>query len=413
MFNMSRKKCESSIRVVELFAGVGGFRLAFERTSKIFKTVWANQWEPGRNKQWAFECYIKHFGENKNHVNKDIATVIDEVPEHDLLVGGFPCQDYSVARTNASGIEGKKGVLWWSIRDIIIKRNPKFVLLENVDRLIKSPSNQRGRDFGIMLRSLEDAGYNVEWRIINSADYGFAQRRRRIFIFAFKKDLTDKIYNTRNQFDILLEKGFFPAAFEVESIENKKLTITTVLNGYEDLVDLTNKFAEKFYNSGSMIDGQVLSMEVLPKLKPSKTLEEIVEKDGVDEQYYINDNQKKFAILKEKKSVRRINPEGEIYFYSEGAMEFPDSLDKPARTMLTSEGSINRSTHVIIDPKTNRLRLLTPLECERINGFDDNWTDTGMPHKFRYFCMGNALVVPVVEKLAKQFIKVWRGISDK
>ena len=410
---MSRKKCESSIRVVELFAGVGGFRLAFERTSKLFKTVWANQWEPGRNKQWAFECYIKHFGENKNHVNKDITTVIDEVPEHDLLVGGFPCQDYSVARTNASGIEGKKGVLWWSIRDIIIKRNPKFVLLENVDRLIKSPSNQRGRDFGIMLRSLEDAGYNVEWRIINSADYGFAQRRRRIFIFAFKKDLTDKIYNTRNQFDILLEKGFFPTAFEVESIENKKLTITTVLNGYEDLVDLTNKFAEKFYNSGSMIDGQVLSMEVLPKLKPSKTLEEIVEKDGVDEQYYINDNQKKFAILKEKKSVRRINPEGEIYFYSEGAMEFPDSLDKPARTMLTSEGSINRSTHVIIDPKTNRLRLLTPLECERINGFDDKWTDTGMPHKFRYFCMGNALVVPVVEKLAKQFIKVWRGISDK
>lgn len=410
---MSRKKCESSIRVVELFAGVGGFRLAFERTSKLFKTVWANQWEPGRNKQWAFECYIKHFGENKNHVNKDITTVIDEVPEHDLLVGGFPCQDYSVARTNASGIEGKKGVLWWSIRDIIIKRNPKFVLLENVDRLIKSPSNQRGRDFGIMLRSLEDIGYNVEWRIINSADYGFAQRRRRIFIFGFKKDLTDKIYNTRNQFDILLEKGFFPTAFEVESIENKKLTITTVLNGYEDLVDLTNKFAEKFYNSGSMIDGQVLSMEVLPKLKPSKTLEEIVEKDGVDEQYYINDNQKKFAILKEKKSVRRINPEGEIYFYSEGAMEFPDSLDKPARTMLTSEGSINRSTHVIIDPKTNRLRLLTPLECERINGFDDKWTDTGMPHKFRYFCMGNALVVPVVEKLAKQFIKVWRGISDK
>ena len=410
---MSRKKCESSIRVVELFAGVGGFRLAFERTSKLFKTVWANQWEPGRNKQWAFECYIKHFGENKNHVNKDITTVIDEVPEHDLLVGGFPCQDYSVARTNASGIEGKMGVLWWSIRDIIIKRNPKFVLLENVDRLIKSPSNHRGRDFGIMLRSLEDAGYNVEWRIINSADYGFAQRRRRIFIFAFKKDLTDKIYNTRNQFDILLEKGFFPTAFEVESIENKKLTITTVLNGYEDLVDLTNKFAEKFYNSGSMIDGQVLSMEVLPKLKPSKTLEEIVEKDGVDEQYYINDNQKKFVILKEKKSVRRINPEGEIYFYSEGAMEFPDSLDKPARTMLTSEGSINRSTHVIIDPKTNRLRLLTPLECERINGFDDKWTDTGMPHKFRYFCMGNALVVPVVEKLAKQFIKVWRGISDK
>ena len=91
-------------------------------------------------------------------------------------------------------------------------------------------------------------------------------------------------------------------------------------------------------------------------------------------------------------------------------MAFPDQMYRPARTMLTSEGSINRSTHVIEDPKTGKLRLLTPLETERINGFDDNWTDTGMPEKFRYFCMGNALVVPLIEKMGKELLKIWKEL---
>lgn len=400
------------IKVVELFAGVGGFRLGFDNVSKLFKTVWANQWEPNKTKQWAYECYISHFGKSPNHVNKDIATVINNVPSHDLLVGGFPCQDYSVARTMAKGIEGKKGVLWWSIRDIIAKQNPNFIILENVDRLIKSPSKQVGRDFGVMLRSLDDNGYNVEWRIINAADYGYVQRRRRIFIFAFKKAITHVIYDTNNQFDILLREGFFSDCFPVEKNDNERRTVTTILNGYKDLVDVSNDFTAKLYNSGSMIDGQILSMEVKAIELSPKPLRSIVEMDGVDERYYIK-NYQKYEELKGYKSRRRINPEGEIYFYTEGNMAIPDSLDKPARTMLTSEGSLNRSTHVIKDPKTQIPRLLTPLECERINGFKDHWTDTGMPHKFRYFCMGNALVVPVVEDIARKFLKIWSKVNDK
>jgi DNA (cytosine-5)-methyltransferase 1 len=411
--NTIERKQMKKIDVVELFAGVGGFRLGFERTSDVFRTVWANQWEPNRTKQWAFDCYQAHFGDSPNHVNKDISTVINEVPNHDLLVGGFPCQDYSVARTQAKGIEGKKGVLWWSIRDIIVKKGPSFILLENVDRLIKSPSKQIGRDFGVILRSLNDANYNVEWRVINAADYGLVQRRRRIFIFAFKKEITHQIYNTGNQFDILLREGFFSNPFPVERIENKKVTtVTTILNGYTDLVDVSNDFIAKFYNSGSMIDGQILSMEVKPITKPFRTLNDIVEKQGVDEKYFVNSSLDKYGVLKGNKRIHRINPEGEIYLYSEGAMAFPDSLDKPARTMLTSEGSLNRSTHVILDPKSNKPRLLTPLECERINGFDDKWTDTGMPQKYRYFCMGNALVVPVIEVIAKRLIEIWGNNND-
>ena len=78
----------SDIRVVELFAGVGGFRVGLERCSERFKTIWANQWEPGQAGQWAYKCYDKNFGEDSHCVNADIATVIDQVPPHELLVGG-------------------------------------------------------------------------------------------------------------------------------------------------------------------------------------------------------------------------------------------------------------------------------------------------------------------------------------
>lgn len=405
-------KVNNRIRVVELFAGVGGFRLGFERTSKKFETVWANQWEPGRTKQWAYDCYVKHFGESKRHINEDIATVINQVPEHDLLVGGFPCQDYSVARTNAKGIEGKKGVLWWNILEIIQEKHPSFVLLENVDRLIKSPAKQRGRDFGIMLRALDDEGYDVEWRVINAADYGLVQRRRRVFIFAYKKRLAIKINNNQNQESVLLKSGFFISKFPIRDVsipdKNSKLSILTK---YKDLVDVSDKFSANFYNAGSMINGEILTAELEPKARKGKVLNDIIEKDGVNERFYINHSYEKFEYLKGNKRIERIKPNGEPYIYSEGSMAFPDPMDRPARTMLTSEGSVNRSTHVILDPKTGKPRLLTPLETERINGFDDNWTNTGMPERFRYFCMGNALVVPLIEKMGEKLLDIWKGLE--
>ena len=171
--------------VVELFAGVGGFRLALER--KGFRTVWANQWEPATKLQHAYEVYTAHFG-NQDVSNEDI-NLVDKakIPKHSLIVGGFPCQDYSVARTKAEGIQGKKGVLWWAIEETLKVKKPPFILLENVDRLIKSPANQRGRDFGVILKSLDQLGYMLEWRVINAADYGFPQRRRRVFLFGSHK----------------------------------------------------------------------------------------------------------------------------------------------------------------------------------------------------------------------------------
>lgn len=404
---MSDKK----IRVVELFAGVGGFRVGFERSSEIFDTVWANQWEPGQKGQWAYKCYVKNFGNPEKCSNEDIATVIDKTPEHDLLCGGFPCQDYSVAHTGAKGIEGKKGVLWWSINDIIKLRHPNYILLENVDRLLKSPAKQRGRDFGVILRCLMDEGYFVEWRVINSAEYGYTQRRRRTFILAYRKgtklyeQLEQKAKDIDGMKDWILSSGVFGTAFPVEK-DNIKRSKEADVSTYKNLVDLTDNFSAQLNNAGAMVNGKILSIETIPIYEESTKLSEIVEKDGVDEHYFIpEDKMEKWTYLKGAKRIERTSLSGFKYTFSEGAIAFPDPLDRPARTMLTSESSLNRSTHVIEDPKTKKLRILTPVECERINGFPDNWTKTDMPEKQRYFIMGNALVVPLIERIANELKK--------
>lgn len=197
--------------VCELFAGVGGFRIGLEKTNVKWETVWVNQWEPGMKNQYAYDCYVNHFGKDDKYVNKDISSIDKStIPNHNLLVGGFPCQDYSIARTGAQGMEGKKGVLWWQIRDILQAKSPNFVLLENVDRLLKSPSSQRGRDFGVILACFKDLGYSVEWRVINAADYGFAQRRRRTFIFACKNTTSYyKSIETQSPFELIHSNRIF------------------------------------------------------------------------------------------------------------------------------------------------------------------------------------------------------------
>ncbi|WP_425445860.1 DNA (cytosine-5-)-methyltransferase [Dethiothermospora halolimnae] len=390
--------------VVELFAGVGGFRLGLGKASNEWEFVWTNQWEPKRKSQHAFECYTQHFRKTDSDINEDINNIDKNIiPEHSLLVGGFPCQDYSVARTGAKGIEGKKGVLWWNIYEILKLKKPSFVLLENVDRLLKSPSSQRGRDFGIMLACFDKLGYSVEWRVINAAEYGFPQRRRRIFIFAFKNDTTySKKFDGVNFYDWVHNTGFFQSQFPILSENTARYTPCETNIKYNDLVEVSDNFSFKFLNTGAMAKGNIYTEETRPKFNgPFKTLGDILEK-GVGSEYYLNKDLDKWKYLKGAKKIDRVSKDGHKYRFSEGAIAFPDPLDKPSRTMLTSESSKNRSTHIILDPETNKKRKLTPVECERLNGFPDNWTNTGMSQRFRYFCMGNALVVGLVEKMGIQ-----------
>ncbi len=406
---MKQQNNNKRIKVVELFAGVGGFRVGFEKVSNCFETIWANQWEPGRKSQYAYECYKTNFGINHNCINEDIALVKDLVPEHDLLCGGFPCQDYSVARTGAKGIEGKKGALWWHIADIVKSKRPKYILLENVDRLLKSPASQRGRDFGIILRTLSDCDYAIEWRVINAADYGCAQRRRRTFIFATHKSQDFYTQYSNDKLELLVKTGFFASTFPVENktADINNMGVYTISNDrYETLVDISEKFNAKFFNSGICINGKIYTYENTPIYQTPRTLNQICEDGVVDKRFFLNGSTEKWQYLKGAKREERLRPNGEIYYYTEGSMCFPDNMNMPSRTMLTSESSVNRSSHVVIDKQTGKMRVLTPVECERLNGFNDGWTDTGMPEKFRYFVMGNALVVDLIEKIATKIFNI-------
>lgn len=390
------------LNVVELFAGVGGFRLGLEKADKeFFQTVWANQWEPSKKAQDAYECYKSHFTEGEVS-NEDIASVNDNKFSSlhiDLLVGGFPCQDYSVSRSlnNEQGINGKKGVLFWEIKRVLENSHPKYVLLENVDRLIKSPSKQRGRDFAIMLAVFRDLDYIVEWRVLNASDYGNAQRRRRVFIFAYKKNLSFAIQQMKlEKEDILFKKGFFACTFPVmdEPYKNRRASVELP----KDIVEISDNFSFGFHTAGIMINGLVYTVQPEPIIKKSIPLKEILlSEDMVDEEYYLNEAAiEKFSYLRGPKKIERTSAEGHKYIYSEGGMSPTDDLELPGRTMLTSEGTVNRSSHIV--EVNGRKRFLTPVECERLNGFEDNWTE-GMPKRMRYFCMGNALVVDLIKDM--------------
>lgn len=412
----------NKIKVVELFAGVGGFRLGLEGCEgnkkphhRHFETIWFNQWEPSTKKQHAHETYVDRFGYINEYTNVDIAQVIDKVPDHDLLVGGFPCQDYSVARnlSSAKGLEGKKGVLWWSIYNILKNKGskaPNYLMLENVDRLLKSPAQQRGRDFAIILSTLNELGYVVEWRIINAADYGMPQRRRRIFILGYKKGSPIHTRFTKHGSieNWLREDGLTAQAFPVDfvsGIQTHEIHKDPVVISKDTKTYHPKK--SPFAEAGIAFDYVAHTVTTTPKYDGDRiTLADILldERDVPDEFYISEEDLSRWKYLKGAKNEKRKTVDGFEFTYTEGGMVFPDALDKPSRTIITGEGgkTPSRFKHVVQTKKG--LRRLTPLELERLCMFPDNHTD-GHGDSRRAFFMGNALVVGVIEKLGKKLLE--------
>ena len=419
------------LRVIELFAGVGGFRLGLEGYKgksassgykqdlpSNFEIIQSNQYEPSSVRQHANEVYKKLFN-CKKHIEANISLIKGEDLEpHDLMVGGFPCEDYSVANSlrSAKGILGKKGVLWWQIERLIRelgKNKPKYLVLENVDRLLKSPANQRGRDFAIMLASLNDHGYVAEWRVLNAADFGFPQKRRRVFILAYLGNEERNLFDYEFKADKITKQS----SFEIKG------SLTTLSKNFGK-----KEKVSKFLNAGISI-GRKISTQTLRYKSPKKPilLKEILIKktSDIDEEFWIDEKDlSKWRKAKKGRSIKRTSMrDGKPFNYnfSEGDMSFPDKLDTPARTIITSEGgkSAARSTHII---KQKRLylpkwledfllekkllsnhkiyRRLTAIELERLNMFPDNHTkENDISNSKRAFFMGNALVVGIVEKI--------------
>jgi len=426
--SLSKKQVEPG-NVVELFAGVGGFRLGLEK-SGAWAVHWSNQWEPGSSKQEASSCYEANFG-SSGHVCEDISRYLDwaldgdetaiaeakKVPlpaEIDLLVGGFPCQDYSVAKSlkHSDGLAGKKGVLWWDINRILEARRPRYVLLENVDRLLKSPSKQRGRDFAVMLSCFSRLGYVVQWRVLNAADYGFPQRRRRVFVLA--ELLPNAVVNADFARTTLLATGVLARAYKVSSKDDLQ-EVTVSSNPVKTSTSFNSSGTlAPWGNAGLLVGDTAYTLNVSPTYAGKiKTLRDVLFKGKVSKDFYLEDTSlETWEYLKGAKKAPRVDKQtGHEYLYSEGPVAFPDSLDKPSRTILTSEGGSapSRSKHVV-RKRGGRLRRLLPVELERLQGFPDDWTKYDahgreIPATKRAFFMGNALVVGVVQKIGKELAR--------
>lgn len=419
------------MKILELFAGVGGFRIGLENADKdFFETKWANQWEPSRQSQDAFEVYNYHFPDSQN-INISISDITDEEfskMDADMIVGGFPCQDYSVARSkkNEQGIEGKKGVLFWEIIRATRIIQPKYLILENVDRLLKAPSKQRGRDFAIMLTAFNNLGYSVEWRVINAAEYGRSQRRRRVFFFVYRNDTefakqideqfenTELVFEDTKYDDYIFNSGLFATQFPIKPIPVKNRHVLYELA--EDIVEVSDNFTGTVWNTGIMRHGKYYSIDTESNYdgKPITLGEILQDESDVPEKYFLTDpaKLKKFQYLRGPKKIERTSADGHTYIYSEGGMSPYDDLNLPGRTMLTSEGTVNRSTHFLF--VNNRYRLITPIEAERLQDFPDDWTAkkqladgsvVDVSDKMRMFFMGNALVTEIVKEIGN-FIKI-------
>ena len=412
------------IRIAELFAGVGGFRLGLEGyesdehpefslpAAGPFKTVWANQWEPPgtEGKQFAARCYKSRFGDD-SVVNEDINKVLDdyeagkiEIPEVDMVVGGFPCQDYSVAKplSAAHGIEGKKGVLWWDIYRFLRLKRPRYVLLENVDRLLKSPAKARGRDFAIILACLANAGYSAEWHVVNSAEYGFPQRRKRTYIYAEPStgdwDLAQRARD-----------GVMSSAFPVEEPRG-----AVELEIQHDPYDITEGFElagkkSPFGTAGVMQGFRVYTWDLVENYDgPRRTLGDVlVPEDEVPDSFWVpEDKVESWRYLKGSKREERVDKRtGYKYIYSEGSMAFPDAADRPSRTILTGEGGAGASRFKHVVEQGGRLRRLVPDELDQLQGFPRGWTADGMSDTRRAFCMGNALVVGIPHLIGQEIAR--------
>lgn len=450
-------------KIFSMFDGVGGFIVGLNNANQtidepLYQTTYSNQFEPSRKSQDAFEVGKYRFP-NMQHINTDVELIpnetFDKMRENgvNMIVGGFPCQDYSVARSkkHEMGIEGKKGVLFWQIIRAVNRIQPDYLILENVDRLLKSPSKQRGRDFAIMLGAFNQLGYSVEWRVINAADYGRSQRRRRVFFFVYRNDtpwaikideqyesftdsavsLIDGESQNNELYDsYIFKKGLFARQFPVEQSPYKKRHYSQVLSeidaeDLEYIPDINDNFTGTIWNTGIMRHGRYYTIDTAPIQEQPITLGEIVQQarkyyvTAYSEEAYgeylenfiLTDEAKlkKFEYLRGAKKIERTTPEGHKWIFSEGGMSAYDSFDLPARTMLTSEGSVNRSTHFLFE--NGKYRLLTPIEAELLQDFPPEWTkykvDSNnnikeVSDRMRFFFMGNALVTGIVKRIGEE-----------
>lgn len=328
------------IRFADLFCGIGGFRLGIENASKKLgipvECVFSSEIEKN-----AVKIYEKNF---KEIPSGDITKIqANDIPDIDILCGGFPCQDVSIAGKR-EGLKGKRTGLFFDVIRILQEKQPSIVFLENVKGLF---SSNGGWDFARILIELENIGYDVEWDLLNSKDFGVPQKRERVYIIGHlttSKRCGSKIFPIRK----------IPRIHSEQTQPRK------------EICQYAGTLTRRQYQSwnGNFVKYRCLTER---RTDEAKQIRKESMKNGVD-----------WCPCRGKELVFR-----------------EDGLSNCLTKTIGKE-------HLISDGE--EVRELTPIECERLQGFPDDWT-FGISDNKRRECLGNAVTVNVIEAIAEQLLK--------
>jgi DNA (cytosine-5)-methyltransferase 1 len=405
------------VKFIDLFSGVGGFRLGLERNG--YTHVWSNDID-----DYANQIYTKNFG-TENHHSGDVRGIDPKtIPNHDLLCAGFPCQSFSVAGQR-KGFEDTRGTLFFEICRITEAKRPRLLLLENVKGLLY---HDRGRTFSVILKSLEDLGYWWEYQVLNSLHFGVPQNRERVFIIGHLRG-----ESTRAVFPILEGSGVFdetdegtPCGDEVASALTTDYHKAPLNRGESYIVENGLKVVDmkQMYREGTVREYDNVSPTIstpsggqrIPLVYWKNSKEKVVyeeresspslktQTDLVRQPLIVADRSRAYrgggrnleSPKKHTNTLTGVEKDNYVIQPLRFLNRNQKNFDGHAMTIDTSHSTGLR--------KGDRIRKLTPLECERLQGFPDGWTE-GVSDTRRYKALGNAVTVNVIYWIGKLILE--------
>jgi len=401
----------NEIRFIDLFSGIGGFRYPLEKIGG-FRHVWSNDFN-----KYANQVYTARFGE-ENHHSGDVRGVnTEDIPDHDLLCAGFPCPSFSVAGRR-KGLQDPRGTLFFEICRIAEAKKPKLLLLENVKGLL---SHDGGATFGVIIQALDELGYWVEWQVLNSRDW-IPQNRERVFIIGHLRGSSSRpIFPVGETDGVVQEEGEgrpqvpnevssaihsrYGAGWRAHAQEQLVASPRLIHNIYGGFGEDIRVFTDYSPTIRTPKGGGHLPMVVadrsrnlnkkgrnLESPKPYSNALSSVQKDNLLAIRMVRSDQGKQARRESMQEGKDYTPFGTEYRELTLASENVSGC-------LT--GAHNKDTLV---GNELMIRKLTEVECERLQGFPDGWTE-GISSTQRYKCLGNAVTVPVITFLGRRILE--------
>jgi DNA (cytosine-5)-methyltransferase 1 len=396
-----------TIRFIDLFGGVGGFHLGLQRASNIIQQNEGRKHKLSQQggehsehsertvrkpkpvfrcvfysdiDKYAVKTYNKNFG--TNYKPTDIRNVkADSIPEFDLLCAGFPCQAFSIAGKR-KGFEDTRGTLFFEICRLLESKRPRLCLLENVKGLL---NHDEGKTFGIILQSLDELGYDVEWQVLNSKHFCVPQNRERVFIIGhFRGSGGRKVFPiTKNNRKVVKLQGQPAIVNTIQAGYERNRQQSYIIEGSEPSQEKAT-IVHNIY--GGFGEGVREFDNISPTIRTPKG-------GGHLPMVMLKTNTKQgYDVPRDRKDGIRL--------------EFPESKTARGRVIKDATPALKTGgTEGVLDNR--RIRRLTPIECERLQGFPDNWTK-GVSDTQRYKQMGNAVTVNVIEAIGRRIISLHR-----